>query len=188
MAHPIAARPPRRSLLSALVLLLPLAVGGCGLYDVVVGKDKDKFTVKDIPAPKEVAMPAPADSKLELVITASPLVNPDLDNRASPVVARFYQLSSQDAFQGADFSALYETDEKTLGKSMLGRLELILEPGGVKSVVTKVAPDTAFIGVVAAYRRYDVAKWRAVYPVQGEKHTKIRTELLRLSVGMREEE
>lgn len=182
------AHPAFRRLLPALILMLPLGLGGCGVYDFVVGKEKDKFTVKDIPAPKEVAMPAPADSKLELVVTASPLVNPDMDNRASPVVVRFYQLNSQDAFQGADFSALYEADEKTLGKSMLGRLEMIIEPGGVRSLVTKTSPDVAFVGVVAAYRRYDAAKWRAVFPVQGEKHTKVRTELLRLSVGMREEE
>lgn len=177
-----------RAVRLAGLLTLTLALGGCGVWDFVVGKDKDKLGLKDVPIPKEVAMPVPADSRVEVLITASPMVNPDLDGRASPVVVRLYQLASAEAFKEADFSSLYEADEKALGKSMLGRIEMIMEPGGVKAIATKANTEVAFMGVVVAYRKYETAKWRALYPLQGDKRTKVRADILRLSVDLRDEE
>lgn len=168
----------------ALAAVLAAGLGGCGVLDLITGKEKKP----EVPPPKEIAMKPPAEGKLQVTFTASPLINPDLDGRPSPVVVRLYQLSAPEAFQEADFMGLYEKDEKTLGKSLLGKAEIILEPGGIKGIATAVNPDAAFIGVVVGFRRFEEAKWRALFPLQGDKRTRLRATLLRLSAELAPEE
>jgi type VI secretion system protein VasD len=144
-------------------------------------KDEEKK-----PEPKEAAMKPPPGAKLEITVAASPLINPDLDGRPSPVVVRFYQLGSEEAFKQADFTQLYESDEKTLGKSLLGKLDTILPPGGIQVFsIAKVNPETTFIGVVVGFRKFDGAKWRADYAMQGKSETKIRCNISHLAVELK---
>ncbi len=164
--------------------LLPSALGGCGLLSALGLTEKKP----ESPPPKEIAMTPPAGADLKLTLIASPLVNPDLDGRPSPVVVRVYQLASPEAFQQADFMGLYEKDEKTLGKSLLGRAELILEPGGVKAIASPLNPAAAFIGIVVGYREFETAKWRALFPLQGRKHAALRASLLRLSADLQQDD
>ncbi len=165
----------------AAILLATSALAACGLF----GKKEEEKK----PEPKEAAMKPPPDAKLQITAAASPLVNPDLDGRPSPVVVRFYQLSGNEAFNGADFATLYENDEKALGKTMLGKLEVILPPGGIQVFsITKVNPETTFIGAVVGFRKFDGAKWRAVFAMQGKDVTKIRCDINRLEVKLKEDE
>src|ERR1051325_963690 len=55
---------------------------------------------------------------------------PQRDARGQPlqVVLRFYQLSSKDRFQKADFLALFRNDQKLLDKDLLWRKEMTLLP------------------------------------------------------------
>lgn len=170
----------------ALAAMLAAGLGGCGVADLIMGKDKEKKP--EIPIPKEIAMKPPAEAKLQVTFTASPLINPDLDGRPSPVVVRLYQLATAEAFQQADFLGLYEKDDKALGKSLLSKAEIIIEPGGIKGVASAVNPETSFIGVVVGFRKFEEAKWRALFPLQGEKRTALRATLLRLSAELHPEE
>ena len=105
--------------------------------------------------------PKPQPVNLKLNITASADVNPDAQNRPSPVVIRIYQLKDDAAFKGADFFALYDKEEATLAAALVSRVEFELAPGEKKTVDYSVSPDTRFIGVVAAYRDIRNAQWRA---------------------------
>jgi type VI secretion system protein VasD len=105
--------------------------------------------------------PKPQPVNLKLNITASADVNPDAQNRPSPVVIRIYQLKDDAAFKGADFFALYDKEEATLAAALVSRVEFELAPGEKKTVDYSVSPDTRFVGVAAAYRDIRNAQWRA---------------------------
>ncbi|HMD73040.1 MAG TPA: type VI secretion system lipoprotein TssJ [Steroidobacteraceae bacterium] len=104
--------------------------------------------------------PQPVNVKLNIVVSAD--VNPDAQNRPSPIVVRIYQLKDDAAFKDADFFALYDKEEATLAASLGSRAEYELAPGESRSVDYSVSPDTRFIGVIAAYRNIRDAQWRAL--------------------------
>lgn len=92
-------------------------------------------------------------------------VNPDLHKRPSPVVVRVYELKASTLFEQADFVTLFEKEQEALGAELVGRDELIFRPGDTKPITKTLSPDTRFIGVVAAFRELERARWRAVVPV-----------------------
>jgi len=104
--------------------------------------------------------PQPVNVKLNIVVSAD--VNPDAQNRPSPIVVRIFQLKDDAAFKDADFFALYDKEEATLAVSLVSRAEYELAPGESRSVDYSVTPDTRFIGVIAAYRNIRDAQWRAL--------------------------
>jgi type VI secretion system protein VasD len=104
--------------------------------------------------------PKPSISKATLVV--APDVNPDSGGRASPVVVRLYQLSQEGAFSNADFFALYDSEQETLGTTLVAREEFELKPGETREIEIKAPPETRFIGAIAAFRDIRNAKWRVV--------------------------
>lgn len=107
----------------------------------------------------------PVETGLSVVLAAGPDTNPDARGRASPLAVRLYVLRSTAAFEGADFFSLYERDAATLGPEMLRRDELLLRPGEGQTLALKLPPEARAIGVVAAFRDLDRARWRAVQAV-----------------------
>lgn len=108
------------------------------------------------PPPKP---PQPVNVKLTLA--ASPDVNPDGQNRPSPIVVRIYQLKDDTGFKDADYFALYDKEAATLAAALVSRVEFELAPGEKRTADYAVSPDTRFIGVAAAYRDIRNAQWRA---------------------------
>ena len=170
MTRTAAPRPAGMKRRCLLTLLLATSLGGCGLFS------------SDKPKPKEVAMKPPPNARIEVTVAASPLINPDLDGRPSPLVVRLYQLSAPESFEQADFAQIYENDQKTLGKTMLGRYQMIVQPGTAQAITAKAEPDVAFIGVVAGFRDFGDATWRTIVPLHGKKHTTLEIDVSRLSL------
>ena len=104
--------------------------------------------------------PQPLNVKLNIVVSAD--VNPDAQNRPSPVVVRIFQLKDDGPFKDSDFFALYDKEEATLAASLVSRVEYELAPGETRSVDYSVSPDARFIGVIAAYRNIRDAQWRTL--------------------------
>jgi type VI secretion system protein VasD len=155
-----------------LVFLVFLGLAGCGLF-------------KDKPPPKEIDIkPAPAAAGIDFMAVASPLVNPLPDGEPSPVVMRLYQLNGDTAFVNANFRQLWEEDEVTLGPTLLGKTEVVLNPGGVERIKTSLVEGTVLIAVVVGFRNFESAKWRAMVPLHGEKHFKLKAELNTLSINL----
>lgn len=99
-------------------------------------------------------------------VVASPALNLDVRQRASPVVLRLYELKSAALFETADFVSLFDKDQATLAGEMLGREELVMQPGETRAIAARpLSPDAKFIGVMAAFRDLERARWRAVVPV-----------------------
>jgi type VI secretion system protein VasD len=95
--------------------------------------------------------------------------NPDASGRPSPVVVRVYELKAVAAFHNADFFALFEKEGETLGGDLVGREEFQLDPGETRPYQRHLQPDTKFIGVAAAFRDLDRARWRQAVPVPAKR-------------------
>ena len=100
-----------------------------------------------------------------VTLTAGADANPDARGRASPLTVRVYALKSPGPFEGADFFSLFEKDQATLGAELVQREEVLLRPGETKKLDFNLPPDAKSMGVMAAYRDLDRARWREVRPV-----------------------
>jgi len=107
----------------------------------------------------------PVVTTVAVTLTAGPDANPDARGRASPLTVRVYALKSPGPFEGADFFSLFEKDQATLGAELVQREEVLLRPGETKKLDFNLPPDAKSIGVMAAFRDLDRARWREVRPV-----------------------
>jgi type VI secretion system protein VasD len=106
-------------------------------------------------------------------VQASTQINPSASKRPSPLLIRIYELKSAANFNAADFMSLYQRDQGELGGDLLAKEEFVLNPGETKTFAKTLAPDTRFLGVVAAYRDLEHAKWRTVVAVQPNQPQKV---------------
>jgi type VI secretion system protein VasD len=116
-------------------------------------------------------------------IAASATVNPSVSHRPSPLLLRVYELKAPTAFNTADFVSLYQRDQAELGADLVAREEFTLSPGETKPWSKTLAPETRFVGVFAAYRDLEHARWRAVVPVQPGKKQQIAIQADELAVS-----
>ena len=113
--------------------------------------------------------PKPIVTPVSMTLVAGADANPDARGRASPLTVRVYALKTSGAFESADFFSLFEKDQATLGAEMAQREELLLRPGDSKKLEMTLAADIKAIGVMAAYRDLDRARWREVRVVEPGK-------------------
>jgi len=104
----------------------------------------------------------PEDVSIKGSIAAVDSINPDALGRPSPLLIKVFQLGAVDKFQAADFFALSDSAEATLGADLLGVESILLSPGDSKPYEGKFDPATRFIGVIAGFRDIHRAEWRAV--------------------------
>lgn len=105
--------------------------------------------------------PEPEPITLDLMISASKKLNPDIEKRASPIVIRIYQLTQIDTFNNSDFFALYENDQTLLAKDLKYREELEIQPGQSTTKTLEISANSKYIAVLAAYRDLDKAQWKS---------------------------
>lgn len=99
-------------------------------------------------------------TKLNLTLTASDQVNPDLNGRPSPIVVRLFELKHPVAFENADFFGVYERAKQSLATDMVATEELELRPGETVTLRLGMQGDNHYIGVLAAYRDLLDSRWR----------------------------
>lgn len=104
-------------------------------------------------------------TKLNLRLTASDQLNPDLHGRPSPVVLRLIELKHPVAFENADFFSLYERAKESLSPDLVTSEELELRPGQSIELKLSIESTSRYVGVLAAYRDLAQARWRYVVPV-----------------------
>ncbi len=132
--------------------------------------------------PQPPAPPKPSVAELSFVI--DPNVNPDASGRPSPVIVRIYELRSVTAFNKADFFSLYERDKEQLGPELIARDELPLRPGGSPQAITTLRTDTRYLGVIAAFRDIERARWRASTPILVNQTTRMEIKLDRNEIAI----
>jgi type VI secretion system protein VasD len=125
---------------------------------------------------------APPPTVVDLAFTAADDVNPDSENRASPILVRCLQLVTTSTFEKADYFQLHDGEKAILGQDILDAQNIALPPGAAKELSFDAKPATKFIGIIASYRDIDRATWRAVVPVPAQPRVSDSVRLDRLAV------
>ena len=120
---------------------------------------------------------SPDPTLLDLTLTASADLNPDLTNRPSPMVIKLVELKSHTAFENADYFALSANTKTALGPDYVAEEVMPVRPGEIKKFKLRLHPESRFIGVLAEYRALDKAIWRYVIQPQKEDFSDIRLAL-----------
>ncbi|WP_159273685.1 type VI secretion system lipoprotein TssJ [Variovorax boronicumulans] len=123
----------------------------------------------------------PVVTPVSMTLTAGADANPDARGRASPLTVRVYALKTPGPFEGADFFSLFEKDQATLGAELVQREEMLLRPGESKKLDLTLPADAKAIGVMAAFRDLDRARWREVRAV-----TPGQAQVLNVTFGARQ--
>ncbi|GGQ19294.1 type VI secretion system lipoprotein TssJ [Shewanella litoralis] len=101
----------------------------------------------------------------DVTFIASADINPDINNRPSPVVVKIFELSSRTIFDTQDFFTLDESAESVLGPDLIRKDELELQPSESREYTMTLGNNTRFVGVIVAYRDIDSSRWRSVVAV-----------------------
>lgn len=112
-------------------------------------------------------------TKLNLKLSASDRLNPDLNGRASPIVVRLMELKHPVAFENADFFSLYERARESLAPDLVASEELELRPGESLEFKLRVEDGSRFVGVLAAYRDLPESQWRYVVQLTPQDVTEV---------------
>ncbi len=106
------------------------------------------------------------DTDLKIEILSEADINPDEENKPSPVFVRLYELTSTTAFEKADFIDLYERDEETLGDSFIAKQELKrLVPNTFREESFVLSTETRYVGIFAEFFHYENAQAKVFFPV-----------------------
>ena len=158
--------------LLGVTISIAFSVSGCSsIASGVTGAALDKMLEPD---PTSVAAR----------FVATDFINPDPQNRPSPLIVRFYELSSVGKFNEAGFFKLYEKDEDTLGKDLLERDEFQFVPGETRTFERELNPETRYVAVMAAYRNIDQATWRTSFEVLLNEKSLLEVKLDKLAVNI----
>lgn len=129
--------------------------------------------------------PPPPETKIQVNISVSSVVNPDINARPSPIVVRLYELKNIGKFEEADFYKLFEDHEGALGSDLLASEKFHFKPGDTKTLGHAVSPDTKYIAVTAAFRDFNQAVWRDSLAIEANKTTELEVVLESLNVGIK---
>ena len=104
------------------------------------------------------------DTDLKLILLAGKDINPDEKHSPSPLFIRLYELSSDQAFNRADFLGLYEKDDALLGKDLIAKRELNrLVPGETQEDGFVLDANTRYVGLFAEFYEYKNSKFKLIH-------------------------
>ncbi len=107
----------------------------------------------------------PKREALGIQISATADVNPDMQGRPSPIILHIMELNSTEQFNRLDYMGLTQPSGAALGPELLGKSQMVLQPGESKTLPLELNPMTTVIGLVAGYRDIDNAAWRKTVPI-----------------------
>ncbi|WP_438282168.1 type VI secretion system lipoprotein TssJ [Pseudomonas alabamensis] len=113
---------------------------------------------------------SPELTRVDLRFMADTDLNPGIDGVPAPVRVRLYELKNEGAFMRADYFALTDQAQVTLGADLLDIDDVLLQPGARLQVQRVLNPATRQIGLVVGYRDIDRAQWRQVLHVPPRDH------------------
>ena len=102
----------------------------------------------------------PPPTTVALSLTGAPEMNGGF-----PVQAKVFYLRSPAALETADFFAVFQQPEATLGADLIAAETHLLAPGETLTAAQSFDDAPAAIGVVAGFREIDGPGWQAVAPL-----------------------
>ncbi|WP_426142410.1 type VI secretion system lipoprotein TssJ [Pseudomonas sp. DWP3-1-2] len=124
-----------------------------------------------------VLSPYSTQTRVELQLTASDQLNPDINGRPSPIVLRLLELKNPVLFETVDFFGLYGQTKELLAPDLVASEELELRPGERVQLKLHVKEGSRYVGVLAAYRDLPETKWRYVIRVTPDATTYVALNL-----------
>lgn len=103
-----------------------------------------------------------AGSKMKVQVNADERLNQDANRQSLPVVVRLYQLTDDKAFEAAQFHALWKDDAAVLGKDLVSREEVLIQPNQEKTVVLRRLDETHYIAAMALFRDTKHNEWKVI--------------------------
>ncbi|MDO3720171.1 type VI secretion system lipoprotein TssJ [Marinobacter sp. chi1] len=119
------------------------------------------------------------ETTAELEFVVASYVNPDADNRTSPLNITLLRLRDDRQFEQEDFIDVYLDPAKHLSGDLIGKQSLQeLLPGESRVEHLELAEDVRYLGVVAAFSDYKHAESKLVLTVEPNQtnHYKITIE------------
>lgn len=106
----------------------------------------------------------------KITLTATDNVNPDIDQRPSPVAVKIYELSSRATIDNLDYARAFGQAKTMLSDELLTEKILILQPK--QTVVYEIKPNknTRFVAVLASYQDINNVKWKHIYKIKPTGH------------------
>lgn len=111
-------------------------------------------------------------------------LNPDIEERPSPIVISIYQLKDDTSFIGSNFSSIYDKDESLLGSNLIRKREIELKPSQTYTLEDNLDKGTKFLGFIAAFRNINQAQWRQVIEITEDttSNLKIKVDANKISI------
>ena len=109
---------------------------------------------------------------------------PFVAGQAAPLRLRLYELKKDTAFGRADYFALTDNAQSTLGGDLVEQDEFLLRPGEERRIERTLDEQTRQLGFVAAYRDLDRATWRQVLDVPGQRTSHLDITLGAQAIGI----
>jgi type VI secretion system protein VasD len=100
------------------------------------------------------------ETTLTVTLTAAADINPDLNNKPSPVLIRLFFLTARSNFDNSSYDALFDQADGGLAGEFLTVRDVLLVPGSQQQLKLEQNEQVAFVGVVAGYRQLDAIRWR----------------------------
>ena len=126
----------------------------------------------------------PEPRSVTVALSASSDVNPGPTGKAAPITLRLYTLRSVGRFGTLDFFEIAEGASALQGAVVDSRT-VSLRPGENRSVTLNAGTDGAYLGVAAAYRNIDGARWRGQTSLTGRDTFSVRAGRSSVSVSGR---
>lgn len=128
--------------------------------------------------------PPPQPTIIDAVLTGSDELNPDINGRASPIVARVYQLKATGSFDLADFDSLYADDKNVLSDDLITKDEYHLSPGETISYKKKPVEDAHYLAIIGAYRNLNNAVWKKTIRIPARETSSLDIQFNRLHIDI----
>lgn len=106
------------------------------------------------------------DTDLKITFLVKPDINPDDNNRPSPLFIRFYQLKDYKIFERMDFLDIYERDKEILGDTLISKNELKpFIPGTSRHERFVLNSGVKYIAIYAEFSQYSSSGYKLIFPV-----------------------
>ena len=106
-----------------------------------------------------------SQSQLKLIIKSANFLNPNINNKPSPLILTIYQLSSNSAFSNSSFSMIDNCSLKLLGNSLIDKIEYEITPNTTDIKHIHLTNKTRFLGIVAGYHNLRNSNWKKTIPI-----------------------